>query len=92
MNNSCTFFLKGASSGLLVQYGAYINKEDKYGLTPLYLAKAKGMDGEEVFQYLLSEGAPYSELQAFRVSDIEDQIRAEMAALEASKAEASSSP
>lgn len=68
---------------LLVQYGANINKEDKYGLTPLYLAKSRGPDGEEVFQYLLAEGAPYNELRTFRISAIEDQIRAEMAAIEA---------
>ncbi|MCO5553321.1 hypothetical protein L7F22_006842 [Adiantum nelumboides] len=71
---------------LLVQYGANINKEDKYGLTPLYLAKSRGPDGEEVFQYLLAEGAPYNELKTFHISAIEDQIRAEMAALEAATA------
>ena len=59
-----------------------MNKEDKYGLTPLYLAKSRGVEGEEVFQYLLSEGAPYNELKSFSVSVIEEQIRAEMVALE----------
>ncbi|MCO5595450.1 hypothetical protein L7F22_049492 [Adiantum nelumboides] len=75
-----------SGTSLLVQYGANINKEDKYGLTPLYLAKSRGPDGEEVFQYLLAEGAPYNELKTFRISAIEDQIRAEMAALEAATA------
>eukprot|EP00249_Psilotum_nudum_P003956 c17473_g1_i4 orf=210-863(-) len=68
---------------LLVQYGAKVNKEDKYGLTPLYLAKSRGPDGEEVFQYLLSEGAPYNELRTFRLSTIEQQIRADMVAIDA---------
>ncbi|KAJ7568440.1 hypothetical protein O6H91_01G033000 [Diphasiastrum complanatum] len=68
---------------MLVQFGAKIAKEDKYGLTPLYLAKSIGANGEDVFRYLLSEGAPFNEQKEINMSEIEAAIAAEMAALEA---------
>eukprot|EP01018_Ginkgo_biloba_P023312 Gb_30524 [translate_table: standard] len=67
---------------LLVAYGADINKEDKYSLTPLYLAKSKGLDAEEVFNYLRSEGANYNEQKTFCSTEIEANIMAEMASLD----------
>lgn len=70
----------------MVQYGADFNKEDIFGLTPLYLAKTKGQDGEDVFNYLLGEGAAYNELEAanVRLAQIaaEAAIAATMAAID----------
>ncbi|CAM6110079.1 unnamed protein product [Calypogeia fissa] len=74
---------------LLVQYGANYKKEDRFGLTPLYLAKSKGFEGEEVFKYLLGEGAPYNETKTIDMATIEAEIAAEMAKLEAEQAEQS---
>jgi hypothetical protein len=66
-----------------VQYGAHYKKEDRFGLTPLYLAKSKGYEGEEVFKYLLGEGAPYNETKTIDLASIEAEIAAEMAKVEA---------
>ena len=54
-------------------------KEDNYGLTPLYLAKSKGHEGEAVFRYLLGEGAPYNDIKTIDVKKIEAEIAHKMA-------------
>ncbi|XP_073395153.1 uncharacterized protein [Physcomitrium patens] len=58
----------------LMQYGVDFLKEDNYGLTPLYLAKSKGHEGEAVFRYLLSEGAPYNEIKTIDLRKVEEEI------------------
>jgi hypothetical protein len=70
----------------LVQYGANYKKEDRFGLTPLHLAKSKGYEGEEVFKYLLGEGAAYNETKTIDLASIEAEIAAEMAKVEAEQA------
>lgn len=64
---------------MLIQYGIDFKKEDGYGLTPLYLAKSKGHEGEAVFRYLLGEGAPYNETKTIDVRKIEAEIAHKMA-------------
>ena len=66
---------------LLIQYGIDFKKPDNFGLTPLYLAKSKGFEGEAVFKYLLSEGAPYNEIKSIDVHRIEKEIEEKMAQL-----------
>lgn len=70
---------------LLVTYGVDFCKEDRYGLTPLFLAKNKGIEGEEVFKYLLGEGAPYNETKSVDVAAAEAEIAEEMAKLAAAQ-------
>jgi hypothetical protein len=67
---------------LLIQYGIDFTKEDNYGLTPLYLAKSKGHEGEAVFRYLLGEGAPYNDITAIDVRKVEAEIASKMAKVE----------
>lgn len=67
---------------LLIQYGADFKTADHYGLTPLYLAKSKGFEGEAVFKYLLSEGAPYNEIKSVDVSKVEKEIAQKMAQID----------
>jgi len=62
----------------LIQYGIDYKKEDNYGLTPLYLAKSKGHEGEAVFRYLLGEGAPYNEIKSIDIRKIEAEIANKM--------------
>ncbi|KAL3692658.1 hypothetical protein R1sor_006309 [Riccia sorocarpa] len=76
--------LTGAS-GLLVTYGADFLKDDRYGLTPLFLSRNKGVEREEVFKYLLSEGAPYNETKTVDVAEAEAEIAAEMAQIAAAE-------
>ncbi|KAL3692651.1 hypothetical protein R1sor_006302 [Riccia sorocarpa] len=70
---------------LLVTYGADFLKDDRYGLTPLFLSRNKGIEGEEVFKYLLSEGAPYNETKTVDVAEAEAEIAAEMAQIAAAE-------
>ncbi|KAL2635211.1 hypothetical protein R1flu_006690 [Riccia fluitans] len=70
---------------LLVTYGADFCKEDRYGLTPLFLARNKGNEGEDVFKYLLGEGAPYNETKPVDVAAAEAEIAAEMAEIAATE-------
>lgn len=66
-----------------MQYGVDFLKEDNYGLTPLYLAKSKGHEGEAVFRYLLSEGAPYNEIKTIDLRKVEEEIARKMALYQA---------
>ena len=46
---------------LLKENGGDINREDVFGLNPLYLAN-NSVNGEETFRYLLSEGARFNQV------------------------------
>ena len=46
---------------LLKENGGDINREDIFGLNPLYLAN-NSVNGEETFRYLLSEGARFNQV------------------------------
>lgn len=41
------------SSELLAQHGAKCEQRDRFGHTPLHMAKSVGSAGEDVFQFLL---------------------------------------
>lgn len=41
--------------------GADINLKDNFNLNPCYLASQRGQQGQEVFEYLIGEGAKYNE-------------------------------
>ena len=46
---------------LLKENGGDINREDVFGLNPLYLAN-NSVNGEETFRFLLSEGARFNQV------------------------------
>mmetsp|Transcript_13469 Transcript_13469/g.16221 ORF Transcript_13469/g.16221 Transcript_13469/m.16221 type:complete len:189 (+) Transcript_13469:355-921(+) len=59
--------------------GGNLHKVDNFGLNPLYLASQKGQACEEVFKYLIEEGAKYNEQH----KDPEEAKRAAEAAAKA---------
>ncbi|KAG0562629.1 hypothetical protein KC19_9G160900 [Ceratodon purpureus] len=62
---------------------------NNYGLTPLYLAKSKGHEGEAVFRYLLGEGAPYNDIKTIDIKKVEAEIARKMAKLAEENGESS---
>lgn len=81
------FLTKYLIEELLIQYGIDFTKDDNYGLTPLYLAKSKGHEGEAVFRYLLGEGAPYNDIKTIDIKKVEAEIALKMAKLAEERAE-----